>query len=88
MSTGNPQSSSPTRRPFQVGPPAVVSSTRSSGSEWRPCVTIPFDAATDYAKELARSSPSNTELRKWAARPENRPPQSWWDETDDPFQAE
>jgi len=88
MSTGNRQTSSATRRPFQARPPTEVSSTRSAGFEWRPSVRAPFDEPTDYAKELARSSPSNMELRKWAARPENRPPQSWWDETDDPFQAE
>lgn len=31
-------------------------------------------------------TPTNSELRQWARQPENRPPQSWYDATDNPFE--
>lgn len=37
---------------------------------------------------LAESTPCNSELLEWAAQPSNQPPQSWWDETTDPFAPE
>ncbi len=34
---------------------------------------------------LASSTPSNQDLLDWAAKPENQPPESWWNDTTNPF---
>lgn len=36
-------------------------------------------------EDIAEITPPNSELLKWAARPENQPPQEWFDSDDDPF---
>lgn len=35
--------------------------------------------------DLSKSTPSNAVLLAWAKKPENQPPQEWWDDEDDPF---
>jgi len=37
--------------------------------------------------KLARITPDNKTLLKWACRPENQPPQWWWDDTNNPFEG-
>lgn len=57
-------------------PPSV---TMSSGQTWRP-TQARYEDGQPTEEELAEATPDNDTLLKWAARPENRPPQSWFDE--------
>ncbi len=60
----------------------------SSGFTWEPTRISSDSDAHSCADRLAEATPSNDELRTWAGRPENQPPQSWWEEKSDPFEAE
>jgi len=65
-------------------PDGRPSDARTSWFRWTPHErreTIRFD----IQKEVVASTPTNEQLRGWAGKPENRPPQSWFDENDDPF---
>ncbi len=60
--------------------------TANSGTEWFPTMVRYYDPGSKpLAEQLAESTPSNAELVQWASRPKNQPPQSWWDDTSDPF---
>lgn len=50
---------------------------------WKATTTVYEHPATD--EDLAESTPANSDLLMWAARPENQPPQEWFDSDDDPF---
>ncbi len=39
-------------------------------------------------REIEKITPSNAELLEWAERPENQPPESWWNDTTNPFEPE
>ena len=42
----------------------------------------------DIRERIPEATPPSHVLREWAERPENQPPQSWYDDETDPFQAE
>lgn len=42
----------------------------------------------DIHERIAETTPPSHVLREWASRPENQPPQSWYDDDTDPFQPE
>ena len=79
----------PQRAPVTLlsrGDTSGANRTTSSGFSWRPRVTLYPAYSRSIVEQLAEATPRNTELLKWAARPENQPPQSWWDDTTDPFE--
>lgn len=63
-----------------------VDRTASSGFTWTPRVMRCDVVPATTSEPLSEATPANTELRRWAARPKNQPPQSWWDDTTDPFE--
>jgi len=63
-----------------------TASSGGSGFVWIPTREFSELQAIPPSKQLAESTPVNAELRKWAARPTNTPPPSWWEDTTDPFQ--
>ncbi|UCF33121.1 MAG: hypothetical protein JSV78_12385 [Phycisphaerales bacterium] len=59
----------------------------SSGFAWVP-VEVHYNRSVDStSRTLAKATPENVTLLRWAARPDNQPPQSWWHDTSDPFQT-
>ena len=57
----------------------------SSGVTWKPQYARFEIEASSMGEELRKSTPANDVLLAWGDRAENRPPQSWWDDTTDPF---
>lgn len=62
--------------------------TESSGITWRPTCVVMTWPPGEPDRLVRDLTPTNEQLLRWAARPKNQPPQSWWDETDDPFAPE
>lgn len=62
--------------------------TEGSGITWRPTCIVKTWPTGESDRLVREMTPPNEQLQRWAARPENQPPQSWWDETDDPFAPE
>ena len=52
---------------------------------WTYSVTRSFGEIDAIDRRLAEATPSAGLLVEWANKPENRPPQSWFDNDDDPF---
>ena len=42
----------------------------------------------DRVRTVIASTPPNRQLLNWATRSKNHPPQSWWDDTTDPFRPD
>jgi hypothetical protein len=57
----------------------------SSGQVWAPRSVLFENASSSLTEQLRESTPANDVLLAWGDRDENRPPQSWWDDTTDPF---
>lgn len=57
----------------------------SSGQVWAPGSVRFESASTALSAQISESTPGNDKLLVWAGRRENRPPQTWWDDTTDPF---
>ncbi|MFO0837600.1 MAG: hypothetical protein U1D55_03675 [Phycisphaerae bacterium] len=64
-----------------------VSERTASGFQWWPQERRENALLSNYAGQIAEATPVNADLLEWAARPENQPSQSWWDETGSPFDA-
>ena len=60
----------------------------SSGYTWQPQVTRYDPEPNPLAEQIAEATPANADLLVWAGQPKNQPPQSWWDDTTDPFEPE
>ncbi len=69
--------------PFKQPSPSVV--TSQTGGEWTPEV-VKLVSNKGLVEQLAKSTPVNEQLCKWADHPRNRPPDAWWDEPDDLFE--
>ena len=61
--------------------------TNSSGFLWHPLKLEQSLACSAVEERLASSTPSNPTLLEWSARVAAGPPQDWYDETTDPFEA-
>jgi hypothetical protein len=63
--------------------------TVSDGAAWNPTsYTRCEQPANVLVDQLAAATPMNSTLLRWAALPINQPPQSWWDDTTDPFEPD
>lgn len=63
--------------------------TASSGGQWRPREVRHTDETNeDIDREISEATPLNGQLIRWAGRPENQPPEAWWDDESDPFEPE
>lgn len=61
-------------------------SKRSSGFDWAPESSTVYDPMPlVQGGQISETTPANVKLLEWAAKPENQPPQSWYDEEIDPF---
>jgi hypothetical protein len=59
----------------------------SSGFAWVP-VEVHYSRSVDSPSHtLAKATPENVTLLRWAGHSENQPPQSWWDDASDPFRT-
>ncbi|QDV89257.1 hypothetical protein RAS2_03220 [Phycisphaerae bacterium RAS2] len=64
---------------------AMSIETKSDDSVTLEVTEIRIANIGNYQEQLAQSTPARSTLLEWATRPTNQPPQSWWDETADPF---
>ena len=62
-----------------------ASVTYSVDSYYWKATTIVYENPVT-GEDIAEITPANSELLKWAARPENQPLQKWFDSDDDPFE--
>jgi hypothetical protein len=56
--------------------------------QWIPARKHYEPPATDLAKEITTSTPSNAELLRWSGLKRNAPPSSWWNDQTDPFETD
>ncbi len=73
--------------PVTAGSLHVVSSS-GTGATWHPTHETRQLAPGGQSLEIAQATPSNAVLLDWASKSSNQPPQSWWDETVNPFESE
>lgn len=59
----------------------IVFRTTSAGFH----VVSPEAEQSPDSEFLTHGTPNYAKLKEWASRPENAPPQSWWDDDTDPF---
>jgi hypothetical protein len=59
--------------------------TTGSGFSWRPTIRAKCWEPGELDAQVRSAGIENAKLIEWTSDPSRQPPQSWWDETDDPF---
>ena len=65
---------------------APVTTTQSSGIVWHPTMRVYYVKLDALCRQLDELTPTREEFLKRAQN--QSPPQSWWDDTTNPFEAE
>lgn len=60
----------------------------STWIQWPTNELRPPENGEPLREQLARTTPANALLLRWASSVTNQPASSWWDESDDPFAVE
>lgn len=85
MNPSETKATEPARRTF---PGEATPETRSlgTGGSWRPRMEHRTYLPGDIDAKIAESTLDNNELHRLVGNPAFRPPQAWFDGTNDPFQ--